>query len=95
MAMCGRRIASSVNITGHITCSSVKGPTAHELDDIRVSTDCPACGGDLIVLYKTLRLSRTIECLSCGETVRLIDGTPIGIVQRMIDEEGRKDPDDD
>ena len=68
---------------------------AHELDDIRVSTDCPACGGDLSVLHKTLRLSRTIECPSCGETGRLIDGTPIGIVQRLIDEEGRKDPDDD
>ena len=61
---------------------------AHELDDIRASTDCPACGGDLVVLYKTLRLSRTIECPSCGETVRLIDETPIGVVQRLIDEEG-------
>lgn len=68
---------------------------AYELDDIRVSTDCPACGGDLVVLYMTLRLSRTIECPSCGETVRLIDETPIGVVQRLIDEEGRKDEGDD
>lgn len=68
---------------------------ANELDDIRVTTDCLACGGHFVVLFKTLRLSRTIECPSCGETVRIIDETPIGIVQQLIDEEGSKDPSDE
>jgi hypothetical protein len=31
-------------------------------------------------------LARTIECLGCGETIRPIDDTPIGAVQRLIDE---------
>jgi uncharacterized protein YbaR (Trm112 family) len=59
---------------------------AHELDDIRVSTECPACNGPLTVTYKTLRLGRTIECPTCGNTIRLIDETPIGKIQQLIDE---------
>jgi uncharacterized protein YbaR (Trm112 family) len=46
---------------------------AHELDDIRASTECPACNGPLTVTYKTLRLGRTIECPTCRNTIRLID----------------------
>lgn len=59
---------------------------ACELDDIRASTECPVCGRGLIVLYRTLRLDRTIECQGCGETIKLYDDTMIGKVQRLIDE---------
>ena len=59
---------------------------ANELDDIRAQTECPVCGRELNASYKTLRLGLTIECQGCGETVKLIDETPIGAVQRLIDE---------
>lgn len=59
---------------------------AHELDDIRAQTDCPVCGGELNVTYKTMRLERTVECPTCGETVQPIDDTPIGKIQKLIDE---------
>lgn len=59
---------------------------SHELDDIRASADCPVCAYEFTVSYKTLRLKRTIECPGCGETVRPLDETPIGIVQALIDE---------
>jgi hypothetical protein len=59
---------------------------ANALDDIRAQTNCPVCGKELNVPYKTLRLKRTIECPGCGETIRLIDETPISKVQRLIDE---------
>lgn len=59
---------------------------ANELDEIRAKTECPACGRELNVNYRTLRLKRTIECPGCGETIRPIDQTPIGAVQRLIDE---------
>jgi len=59
---------------------------AHELDDIGAQTECPVCGGELIVTYKTMRLERTVECPTCGETVRPIDDTPIGKIQKLIDE---------
>lgn len=62
---------------------------AHELDDIRAQADCPNCGEELSVSYRTLRLRRTIECQGCGETVKLEDATPIGEVQRLIDEAQR------
>ena len=58
---------------------------AHELDDIPASADCPACGNPSSVSYRTLRLKRTIECQSCGETIRPEDGTPIAAVQKLID----------
>lgn len=61
---------------------------ANELDDIRASTDCPACGRDLTVSYRTLRLGRSIECQGCGETIKLEDHTPIAAVQRLIDDLG-------
>ena len=61
---------------------------AHELDDIRVNVDCPACRAEFVVLYKALRLHRTAECPACGETIRLEDDTPVGKVQRLIDEIG-------
>jgi DNA-directed RNA polymerase subunit RPC12/RpoP len=59
---------------------------ANELDDIRANGDCPRCGRDFSVSYKTLRLGRTIECPGCGETIKLEDDTPISKVQRLIDE---------
>ena len=59
---------------------------ANELDDIRAHSDCPKCRQAFSVPYKTLRLGKTIECQGCGETIRLTDDTPIGIVQRLIDE---------
>lgn len=59
---------------------------ANELDDIRAQTECPACGKVLIIPYKTLRLGLTVECQGCGETVRLMDDTLLGAVQRLIDE---------
>lgn len=59
---------------------------ANDLDDIRASTDCPVCGRELSVAYRTLRLGRTIECQGCGETIKLEDHTPIAAVQRLIDE---------
>lgn len=58
---------------------------ANELDDIRAQTDCPVCGEMLSVSYRTLRLGRAIECSGCGETIRLIDDTPISVVQHLID----------
>lgn len=62
---------------------------ANELDDIRAQTDCPVCGRELNISYRTLRLERTVECPGCGETVRPIDDTPIGAVQRLIDKAGQ------
>ncbi len=62
---------------------------AHELDDIAAQTECPLCGRVLNIPYKTLRLARTIDCPGCGETIRPIDDTPIGRVQKLIDEAGR------
>jgi transcription elongation factor Elf1 len=59
---------------------------AHELDDIRANTDCPVCGHEFSVSYKTLSLGRTVECQACGVTVTLEDDTPIGKVQKLIDE---------
>jgi ribosomal protein S27E len=56
------------------------------LDGIRIQTDCPVCGHELNVLYKTMRLERSIECAGCGETVPPINYTPIGIIQGLIDE---------
>ena len=60
---------------------------AKELDDIRAQGDCPKCGRELSVSYRTLRLSLTVECQGCGETIHLQDDTPIGAVQRLIDDE--------
>ncbi|MFA7505272.1 MAG: hypothetical protein WCZ28_11280 [Burkholderiaceae bacterium] len=59
---------------------------ANELDDIRAQADCPQCGAPLSVSYRALRLGRTVECPGCGETVKPVDATPIGAVQRLIDE---------
>lgn len=64
---------------------------ANDLDDIRASTDCPVCGRELSVAYRTLRLGRTIECQGCGETIKLEDCTLIAAVQRLIDEAGDSD----
>ncbi|MDJ0276023.1 hypothetical protein QLH51_04290 [Sphingomonas sp. 2R-10] len=66
---------------------------AHELDDIAAQTECPLCGRALNIAYKTLRLARTIDCPGCGETIRPIDDTPIGRVQKLIDEAGRQSTD--
>jgi len=65
---------------------------ANELDHIRAQTDCPQCGSILTVTFRSLRLGRTIECPGCGETVKLIDETRVGDIQRLIDEaeQGRK-----
>lgn len=63
---------------------------AGELDDIRAQGDCPGCGQEFSVSYRTLRLGRFIECQGCGETIRLEDDTPISAVQRLIDEEDAK-----
>lgn len=57
-----------------------------ELDDIRAQTDCPVCGRELNISYRTLRLNRTVECPGCGETIRPVDETPIGTIQRLIDD---------
>lgn len=59
---------------------------ANDLDDIRVSTECPVCARELSVAYRTLRLSLTIECQGCGETIKLEDDTPIAAVQQLIDD---------
>jgi uncharacterized Zn finger protein len=61
---------------------------AHELDDIRAQAECPVCGREHNVPYRTLRLGRTVECQGCGETIRFEDDTPITAVQRLIDEAG-------
>ncbi|MBB4087502.1 hypothetical protein [Sphingomonas carotinifaciens] len=61
---------------------------AHELDDITAQTECPVCGRELTVSYKTLRLERVIECQGCGETIRPIDDTPIARIQKLIDDVG-------
>jgi len=63
---------------------------ADDLDDIRVSDECPGCGHGFTVSYKTLWLGRTIECQGCGETIRLEDDTPIGAIQALIDEADAK-----
>lgn len=59
---------------------------AYELDDIRAQAECPNCGIVISVSYKTLRLARTVECQGCGETLALLDDTPIGTIQQLIDE---------
>jgi hypothetical protein len=33
-----------------------------------------------------MRLKRTIECPGCGETIRPVDDTPIGKIQKLVDE---------
>lgn len=81
--MCGRRFLIPLGLGGVYICS-----VAQELDDIRASADCPACGSPFSVSYRILRLKRTVECQSCGETIRPEDGTPIAAVQRLIDEQG-------
>lgn len=63
---------------------------AYELDDIRAQTDCMVCEQEINVPYSTLRLRRTIECPGCGETIRLIDATPIGAVQKLIEDTGKQ-----
>lgn len=57
-----------------------------DLDDIRAECDCPVCDTLFEVAYKTMRLGLTVECPGCGETIRPIDDTPIGAIQKLIDE---------
>lgn len=57
---------------------------ANDLDDIRAQGDCPVCGEEFNVSYRTLRLGRMLECQGCGETIRLEDATPIEVVQHLI-----------
>lgn len=64
----------------------MKGGVAHDLDDILAQTGCPVCGRTSNIPYKTLRLERTIDCPGCGETIRPINDTPIGRIQKLIDE---------
>lgn len=59
---------------------------ANELDDIMAECDCPVCEVMFEISYKTMRLGLTVECPGCGETIRPIDDTPIGAIQRLIDE---------
>ena len=66
----------------------MQGDMAHELDDIAPQMECPVCSHTLNVRYKTLRLERAIGCPGCGETIRPIDDTPIGRVQKLIDDDG-------
>ena len=63
---------------------------AHELDDIPGECECPVCGTRLQVIYKTLRLKRSVECPGCGETIVPEDGTPIAAIQQLIDEANRR-----
>lgn len=92
-------MAISVNRPGAVVCCLkghlrlvqtlhliYKRRVAGELDDIRVNADCPRCGHQFVVQWKTLRLQRTVECQGCGVTIKLEDATPIGAVQRLIDE---------
>jgi hypothetical protein len=58
---------------------------AHELDDIRAHTECPVCGGELIVTYKTMRLERTVNAQPAARPFGP-DDTPIGKIQKLIDE---------
>ena len=60
-----------------------------DFDDILLNTDCPNCGTEIVVLYKTLRLGRTVECQGCGVTVKLEDDTPIAEIQRLVDKAQR------
>lgn len=59
-----------------------------DLDDILAQAQCPRCGREFSVRYRTLRLERTVDCPGCGVTVRPIDDTPIGAVQKLIDKAG-------
>ncbi|PNQ03632.1 hypothetical protein A8G00_10390 [Sphingobium sp. SA916] len=59
---------------------------ANELDDIKAQVDCPKCGKELNVPYRVIRLQKTVGC-SCDAIIRLVDDTPIGVLQRLIDEE--------
>lgn len=56
-----------------------------ELDDILAQVDCPRCGAVIAVPYRQLRLQKAAAC-SCGVLIRLEDDTPVGAVQRLIDE---------
>jgi transposase-like protein len=60
---------------------------ADELDEVLASGDCPGCRRAFSVSYRTLRLGRTYECQGCGQTIQLEDATPIGAVQRLMDEQ--------
>ena len=65
-------------------CYSAK--MGDDLDDILAQAECPRCGREFSIRYRTLRLERTVDCPGCGETIRPIDDTPIGLVQKLIDE---------
>ncbi|MDX3911657.1 MAG: hypothetical protein QHC67_17900 [Sphingobium sp.] len=56
-----------------------------ELDDILAQVDCPKCGAVINVPYGQMRIQKAAGC-SCGALIRLEDDTPIGAVQRLIDE---------
>jgi peptide subunit release factor 1 (eRF1) len=58
---------------------------ANELDTIRATATCPKCGEPFSVSYRTLRLRKVVECQGCGVTIRPVDETSIGAVQRLID----------
>ena len=59
---------------------------ANDLDDIRATIDCPVCGQELSVAYRTSRLELTIECQECGETIKLEDHTLLlAAAQRLND----------
>lgn len=59
---------------------------ANDLDEIRATIDCPVCGQELSVSYRTLRPGLTIECQECGETIKLEDHTLIAAAQRLNDD---------
>ena len=56
-----------------------------ELDDILAQVDCPKCGAAINVPYRQLRLHKAAAC-QCGVLIRLEDDTPIGAVQRLINQ---------
>lgn len=61
-----------------------------EMDDIRLDADCPNCGRNMPVRYKTVRLGLTVECQGCGVTIKFEDDTPLAEIQALIDKAQRR-----
>ncbi|QCB37833.1 hypothetical protein E5554_08285 [Sphingobium sp. PAMC28499] len=67
---------------------------ANELDSIVVRVDCPKCGRELSVSYRTMRLQKSVGC-SCGAAIRLANETSIADIQRLIDQQNPPVADND
>ena len=60
---------------------------ASDYDDIRITVDCPDCGGSISTNWKSARIDMAFAC-PCGARVAIADDTPLAVVQRLVDGAG-------